>query len=508
MILAALALLVPVAVWIALVLAVSFVALVAAALVEAVMLRRTTVTLERKPRIALPLDEADIAAIRVATTASRPLRLIIRQRWPQIVTPRSQSIHAICRPGEVLQVDLTLRGIARGMATVEPANAALTMFGLAELVNFDPRRGIGVGAGNVARTNRPSGPDGAVRPCVECGLYLVVEGDWRTAILFRSANPQSGSAATAQIVSTEPGHAQRVAAELRVLVLEHNVFRGQVLSFGGEVFGHGQAMLSFHRRPDTTAAQLILGPDVLAQIERQVVVVARHRDQLRAAGQHLKRGLLLYGPPGVGKTHTVRYLTASLPHTTVIELTGSALHMLGEACSIARSLAPAMIVVEDVDLIAENRGMHPGQHPMLFQLLNEMDGLAEDSDVLFVLTTNRADLLEPALAERPGRIDQAVELTPPDRLAREQLFGLYKGRLDVDTSRLDDVLDRTDGVTASFIKELLRRAALLSAVDSAETKAALRVTADQLDAALTELLDTKNAMTRILLGGATEQTRP
>jgi len=90
-----------------------------------------------------------------------------------------------------------------------------------------------------------------------------------------------------------------------------------------------------------------------------------------------------------------------------------------------------MVVIEDVDLIAEDRGMHPGQHPLLFQLLNEMDGLAEDADVVFVLTTNRADLLEPALAARPGRIDQAVELTLPDAAARRQLFELYRGDLTV-----------------------------------------------------------------------------
>jgi len=120
-------------------------------------------------------------------------------------------------------------------------------------------------------------------------------------------------------------------------------------------------------------------------------------------------------------------------------------------------------VIEDVDLIAEDRGMHPGQHPMLFQLLKEMDGLAEDADVLFALTTNRADLLEPALAFRPGRVDQALELPLPDRTAREQLFRLHQGPLEVDTAGLGDVLDRTEGVTASFLKELLRRAAVRAA---------------------------------------------
>lgn len=86
-----------------------------------------------------------------------------------------------------------------------------------------------------------------------------------------------------------------------------------------------------------------------------------------------------------------------------------------------------MLVVEDVDLIAEDRGMHPGHNPLLFQLLNEMDGLAEDADIVFVLTTNRADRLEPALAARPGRIDQAIELRPPDAAARRDLFELYRG---------------------------------------------------------------------------------
>jgi len=160
-----------------------------------------------------------------------------------------------------------------------------------------------------------------------------------------------------------------------------------------------------------------------------------------------------------------------------------------------------MLVVEDVDLIAEDRGMHPGHHPLLFQLLNEMDGLAEDVDVVFVLTTNRADLLEPALAARPGRVDQAVALELPDAAARRALFQLYRGDLPVDTSGLDDVIARTEGVTASFLKELIRRAALLAATRAPEGEG-LAVAAADLRDALDELLDTRNAMTRTLLGSS------
>jgi hypothetical protein len=362
--------------------------------------------------------------------------------------------------------------------------------------------------GKAANINLASGPDGEVRPCVRCGLYLVTEDARRTAVLVRAPAPEFGrELASVQLVSNDPQAATRAAAEIRAASLEHNVFRGQVLSFGQEMFGHGRTLLQFHRRPTLTADQLVLAPETLAEVQRQVVGVADHKERLLAAGQHLKRGLLLYGPPGTGKTHTVRYLTSSLVGTTVLQLTANALHLIAEACAVARALQPAMVVIEDVDLIAEDRGMHPGQHPLLFQLLNEMDGLAEDADVVFVLTTNRADLLEPALAARPGRVDQAVALELPDTDARRALFELYRGRLPVDTSGLDDVIARTDGVTASFLKELLRRAALLAATRTPGTEA-LAVSAGDLSAALDELLDTRNAMTRTLLGSANTEARP
>jgi hypothetical protein len=377
-------------------------------------------------------------------------------------------------------------------------------FGLAELLaqEPDPHERFGPRPGTASRVNRAGGPDGEVRACLQCALLLVTEGDVRTAVLVRGPEAEMGRPmATVQVVSTAPGGAAATAAEIRRLALERNVFRGQVLSFGGDVFGHEEALLNFHRRPVMGAEQLVLAPQTLAEVQRQVVEVARHKERLLAAGQHLKRGLLLYGPPGVGKTHTVRYLTSSLVGTTVIQLTGNALHLIAEACSVARALQPSMLVVEDVDLIAEDRGMHPGHHPLLFQLLNEMDGLAEDADVVFVLTTNRADLLEPALAARPGRVDQAVALELPDAAARRALFELYRGELPVDTSGLDDTLARTEGVTASFLKELIRRSALLAATRTPEGER-LAVGAADLRDALDELLDTRNAMTRTLLGSS------
>jgi SpoVK/Ycf46/Vps4 family AAA+-type ATPase len=119
----------------------------------------------------------------------------------------------------------------------------------------------------------------------------------------------------------------------------------------------------------------------------------------------------------------VSYLIGQMSNRTTIILSGASVGAVGQAGTLARKLAPATIVIEDVDLIGMERGMDGGDHNvMLFQLLNEMDGLQADDDVLFVLTTNRADLLEAALAARPGRIDQALEIGLPSADGRRALF--------------------------------------------------------------------------------------
>jgi len=224
-----------------------------------------------------------------------------------------------------------------------------------------------------------------------------------------------------------------------------------------------------------------------------------HRDALLRAGQHLKRGLLLYGPPGTGKTHTTRYLIGHMSGYTRLILTGRSLRAIGSAAELARSLQPSVIVLEDVDLIAEDRSFGPGSSPVLFDLLDAMDGAAPDADLLFVLTTNRADLLEPALAARPGRVDVAIQIDLPDPDARERLLALY-GRsvpLQLTAAQRRKIVERTDGVTASFLKELLRRAMLESLYDDGSMKT---VTYAHVSRALDDLLDSSQELTRSLLG--------
>jgi cell division protease FtsH len=197
--------------------------------------------------------------------------------------------------------------------------------------------------------------------------------------------------------------------------------------------------------------------------------VAENRARLLAAGQHLKRGVLLYGPPGTGKTHAVRYLLSQLTDVTTFVLSGQGLGLVGQACGLARLLEPSLVVLEDVDLIAADRSFGPMGIPLVFEVPNQIDGLGEDVDVTFLLTTNRVDILERALSEQPGRVDVAVEIAVPDLEGRRRLFRLYGGRLGVaalSDDQLGPACAATEGRTATYIREVVRRAAMAVARDS------------------------------------------
>jgi hypothetical protein len=173
-----------------------------------------------------------------------------------------------------------------------------SMFTLADLAQSAmAMHGPGIGA--VAMTRLASGPAGATRACVRCGLYLVSEGDARLALLLREGNPRHGiEQTTVEVLCADSDRAAAVLGEIRRLALEHSVFRGQILSFGSEMFGPRDTPLTFHDRPALRREDLVLPAGVLEAVEAQVLGIARHRKRLVASGQHLKRGVLLHGPPG------------------------------------------------------------------------------------------------------------------------------------------------------------------------------------------------------------------
>ena len=346
-----------------------------------------------------------------------------------------------------------------------------------------------------ALADLPNGP-GSSLGCLRLALLLVTDQHGRYVVMIQAPNEHQSSLQI-EVAGLPVDLAQRLLAELDQLRAELNVYRGHLLDVSMDLMG--RVVLTFAGPPGITRDDVVLPAAVLARVERHALGVADHREALLAAGQHLKRGLLLFGPPGTGKTHTTRYLLGQMTTYTRLVLTGRSLVAVGAVTDLARALLPAIVVLEDVDLVAEERSLGPASSPVLFDLLDAMDGAAPDADLLFLLTTNRADLLEPALAARPGRVDVAVEIALPDAPARERLLTLYGQNVPLALTEDDVILavQRTEGTTASFLKELIRRAVLESLHDNPALTA---VTGEHLARALDDLLDSAQAVTRTLLG--------
>ncbi len=341
------------------------------------------------------------------------------------------------------------------------------------------------------------GPDEAA-DVVQLGLVGTVAPDGSPVLVgVRGSAPQYGQVSCRlEVIAEDRRAATETRDRIEALMTEHDVLRGQVIAFGLSEHRNNE-LVTFLPRPELRKEDVVLPAGVLEAVERHTFGIAKHGARLAEAGQHLKRGLLLHGPPGTGKTHTVRYLMGQLPDCTVVILTGAAMRFISQAASLARRLQPSVMVLEDVDLIAEDRNLAHGPTPLLFSLLDAMDGVGGDADVTFLLTTNRASSLEKALADRPGRVDLAVEVPLPDAAGREALLRLYSRDLEL-TADLTPVVEATEGVTASFMKELLRRASLRALALRPDEP--VRVGDPELGAALTEMNDSRSSLTRSLLG--------
>jgi hypothetical protein len=380
-----------------------------------------------------------------------------------------------------------------GFATRHPGFGSV---GLAEIVAGQGMTGP-ISFGPVQYTDVEVG-DGRVIQCIASAMLLTArEGEAVALVLSRGGDhPMARVVLKLEGISPRPGVVSELLSELRAAMREHNVFRGRIIS----LHRHGEHQetvgVQFHSVPSVERDGVILPEGTLERLERHTVGMTRVAGRMQSAGQHLKRGVLLHGPPGTGKTLSVMYLLHAMAGRTTILLTGRGLGLIEQALKIGRELAPATFVLEDIDLVAAERTMAPdSEGGLLFELLNQMEGLAEDEDLLFLLTTNRPDVLEPALAARPGRVDLALEIPLPDGDGRRRLLALYGKGIAIDRVALDSLIERSAGVSGAFIKELTRQAWLRGALEDRDAP-----TGETLLDVLDELLEERSTLTRRLLG--------
>lgn len=339
--------------------------------------------------------------------------------------------------------------------------------------------------------------------CVRNALWLCNDQGLPFAILLSRAQKFGRPGGLHLEIAVPPGEAglkstRRLLEQIERKVTQAGSYRGRVLSleapdnYSGTVQG-----IKVHRLKSVRREEVILPEKTLKLLERNVTRFVEQRDKLHEMRLGVKKGLLFYGPPGTGKTHTIHYLASQLKEHTTLLVTAEQVALLDEYMQLARFLQPAMVVLEDVDLIARARGSmrNPCEESLLNRLLNEMDGLREDARVLFILTTNCPDQLEQALTSRPGRIDQAIEFPLPDEEGRRKLINLYGGSLDLGDDLNALLVQKTRGGSGAFIKELMRRSAQFL-VETGDKKLDQR----HIESALDEMIFAGGSLNAKLLG--------
>jgi len=190
----------------------------------------------------------------------------------------------------------------------------------------------------------------------------------------------------------------------------------------------------------------------------------------------------LFGPPGTGKTLLARAVAgeAGVPFYSIsgsdfVEMfVGVGAARVRDLFNQAKENSPAIVFIDEIDAVGRQRGAgmgggHDEREQTLNQLLVEMDGFEENSQVILIAATNRPDVLDPALL-RPGRFDRQIAVDRPDLKGREAILQVHaKGKPLSDDVKLVDYARRTPGFTGADLANVLNEAALLSARDDKPT---------------------------------------
>ncbi|KKT65722.1 MAG: ATP-dependent zinc metalloprotease FtsH, partial [Candidatus Woesebacteria bacterium GW2011_GWA2_44_33] len=243
-------------------------------------------------------------------------------------------------------------------------------------------------------------------------------------------------------------------------------------------FGRSRAKLFAKGKQSTTFEDVAGVEDAKKELE-EVVDFLKNPAKYRRIGARTPKGVLLFGPAGVGKTLLARAVAGeagvpffSMAGSEFMEmLVGVGASRVRDLFGQAKASAPSIIFIDEIDAIGRPRGRgfmggHDEREQTLNQILVEMDGFTPNDAVLVIAATNRGDLLDPALL-RPGRFDRRVVLDMPDKEGRFAILKIHaRGKKFAKGINWGRVADRTVGFSGADLENMLNEAAILAARDN------------------------------------------
>lgn len=276
-------------------------------------------------------------------------------------------------------------------------------------------------------------------------VVLGIERDWNSQSLVGFSVSENG-AKVREIVDTVVAEAGKLS----------NPFKARTVLAD---LDHSRLRMRVTGNLDGDRSDVILPDRVWRDLDRHVVSVFQSQARLAAAGLSTNRGVLIHGPPGVGKSAAVRALAASLVGDVTIILCQSDVVMrsIDSLYDELDRLAPALVIIDDFDRIAPRGG------EQMRDFLIAMDGVAsKHRGVVTLATANNITQLDPAV-RRAARFDAEIEVPLPDRAARTAILERYLRGLEADIIDVPAIAKATEGASGADLRDLVTEAVLVSA---------------------------------------------
>jgi len=317
---------------------------------------------------------------------------------------------------------------------------------------------------------------------------LTIEGVLNNKTKFKTAFPANydiTKLVTGKVkdIEVDPQTSTSVLA-VAIQILPLLLMVGLILFFMQQMQGGGNRVMSFgkSRARQITKDMPKVTFDDVAGVDEAVEELMEIKDFLenpakfQALGAKIPKGVLLYGPPGAGKTLLARAVAgeAGVPFFSIsgsdfVEMfVGVGAARVRDLFEQAKANAPCIIFMDEIDAVGRQRGAglgggHDEREQTLNQLLVEMDGFDTKAGVILVAATNRPDILDPALL-RPGRFDRQIVVDRPDLEGRKAILRVHtKGKPLAEVINIDVLARRTPGFTGADLANMVNEAALLSA---------------------------------------------